>query len=746
MSTIKISELLTKEPEATDFSVIADIDGKAYKTKNASINDRNKTLSTLGFLRTPSTFDFSTQLVPELEPTKYANYIFEIGYNYDLGGQTITLPDNLVLDFKGGKFSNGTITGNKTKIKSGLQQIFNTDVTLNGTWDVKEVSAEWFGAKTDATDAVPAIQKAMDFAYDKNIPKVTVSNKFSYKSQLTIRQGVTLDGGGYKFGARFWGSGLFTGWQYSKDGSVMSIEWGSGAGSSDDYTKAAIIMESGSAIRGISAYYPNQTMTGAIVSGITTPVEYAPFIAPEYRAGSGVTDAATEDVLVEYVNFGNAYVGFDARRDTSQVKIMNCNGYPLFRGIRLGSTVDNDIIQNIHFARLNVYRGGITNYEGILNFVNTQAKGVEIGRSSWGNFNNIFCFGYRNTIYGYYQDATSQPESSRSGGVQTGTFTGIGGDLCKYVAEFENLDQDGNVISGETHWGVNIEVLGTPAAETAGRTTPPTLGNTAVLRWKTSNAAGGNRWFNADIRCHSGDGWIAYVEGSRGGKLKVDGYQWNKLGGATYKAGVYLKDTEHTKIMPGSFFDCQGTANNVAVHIVSGNKFTSVNDIDVVDYTSTGAGVLIDDNFNSNYVISLNRGNPDGANSTGEFIIDNQQNEKAIITNNIDPNNSYILGDSDVNADGLLTIPSQGENVGNLYRYQGTSTIKGIAGDRRGREVKLTFTNTCTIFHTATSPITTVEKIYLPDGVNLTVGAFDMLHLVSDNAGWITTSYSKNRV
>ena len=115
-------------------------------------------------------------------------------------------------------------------------------------------------------------------------------------------------------------------------------------------------------------------------------------------------------------------------------------------------------------------------------------------------------------------------------------------------------------------------MLATPAGETAGRGTPPTLGDTAAFRWKTHNGAGGNRWFNADIRAHSAAKWVAFVDGARGGKLKVDAFEWNTTGGTTYKAAVVLQNTEHTKVMQGSFFDCQGTANNVAVHVKSSNK------------------------------------------------------------------------------------------------------------------------------------------------------------------------------
>lgn len=86
------------------------------------------------------------------------NVIYKITKDIDLEGNTLTIPAGCTLDFQGGSFTNGTIVGNNTKIKAGLQKIFNMDITLNGTWDVLESYPEWFGAKrdgiTDDTDAI----------------------------------------------------------------------------------------------------------------------------------------------------------------------------------------------------------------------------------------------------------------------------------------------------------------------------------------------------------------------------------------------------------------------------------------------------------------------------------------------------------------------------------------------------------------------------------------------------------------
>lgn len=59
-----------------------------------------------------------------------ANTIYVIQYDYDLKGETLTIPENSVLNFIGGAIGNGTIIGNKTKVIN-----LNVDrIILSGTW------------------------------------------------------------------------------------------------------------------------------------------------------------------------------------------------------------------------------------------------------------------------------------------------------------------------------------------------------------------------------------------------------------------------------------------------------------------------------------------------------------------------------------------------------------------------------------------------------------------------------------
>ena len=85
-----------------------------------------------------------------VEQVTQENFIYEIRYDFDLGGNTIpfTIPENCVLKFNGGSLNNGTMEGNNTSIGYTSGIIFY-GMTLLGTWDVPVVSMSFFDFSED---------------------------------------------------------------------------------------------------------------------------------------------------------------------------------------------------------------------------------------------------------------------------------------------------------------------------------------------------------------------------------------------------------------------------------------------------------------------------------------------------------------------------------------------------------------------------------------------------------------------
>jgi hypothetical protein len=85
-----------------------------------------------------------------------------------------------------------TITGTNTKIDAGIYQIFDLSLggAIGGTWDIKEVYPEWFGAVGDSvTDDTTAIQYTIN-----NFTSISFLEKTYVTTGLTINKNFTIHG------------------------------------------------------------------------------------------------------------------------------------------------------------------------------------------------------------------------------------------------------------------------------------------------------------------------------------------------------------------------------------------------------------------------------------------------------------------------------------------------------------------------------------------------------------------------
>lgn len=71
------------------------------------------------------------------------NTVYVIQYDYDLNGQTITIPQNCILLFEGGSLSNGDVVGNNTKINTEDIKIFE-NIILDGSF-INKIDVRMYG-------------------------------------------------------------------------------------------------------------------------------------------------------------------------------------------------------------------------------------------------------------------------------------------------------------------------------------------------------------------------------------------------------------------------------------------------------------------------------------------------------------------------------------------------------------------------------------------------------------------------
>lgn len=78
------------------------------------------------------------------EQVTAANTIYEIRYDFDLNGGSVTIPAGCVLMFKGGALTNGTVIGQNTRIEGDKTGIFGETLNPSGSWLIGEINSRMF--------------------------------------------------------------------------------------------------------------------------------------------------------------------------------------------------------------------------------------------------------------------------------------------------------------------------------------------------------------------------------------------------------------------------------------------------------------------------------------------------------------------------------------------------------------------------------------------------------------------------
>ena len=116
-----------------------------------------------------------------------SNTVYEIRYDFNLNGQTVTIPEGCVLQFEGGRFYNGNINGINTSIKGDIE-IFSS-IKFEGTYLVSKSYTEWFDSNMALSDIIKQCLNISDY--------IVLSRSSFYDEVLTISKDCILDLSGH---------------------------------------------------------------------------------------------------------------------------------------------------------------------------------------------------------------------------------------------------------------------------------------------------------------------------------------------------------------------------------------------------------------------------------------------------------------------------------------------------------------------------------------------------------------------
>ncbi len=120
---------------------------------------------------------------------------YVITESINLKNTTVRLPQDAILHFEGGCFSNGELIGNNATIDAGRYVIFQS-ISLSGTWTIDGIPVEWFGASPNNSnnDCSPAINLAISVGKRIGTPVLLGSGIYYTRSTIDIPETGTIIG------------------------------------------------------------------------------------------------------------------------------------------------------------------------------------------------------------------------------------------------------------------------------------------------------------------------------------------------------------------------------------------------------------------------------------------------------------------------------------------------------------------------------------------------------------------------
>lgn len=124
------------------------------------------------------------------------NTIYEVRYNFDMNGETLSVPDNCVLKFEGGSIANGTINGT-FEVRTSKNGILFNNVSVGFKITNHTIESEWFGEISESVDSSIAINKSLSAAQSTNVVRFP-RRSFTVANPIVVSSTRTIDGRNYK--------------------------------------------------------------------------------------------------------------------------------------------------------------------------------------------------------------------------------------------------------------------------------------------------------------------------------------------------------------------------------------------------------------------------------------------------------------------------------------------------------------------------------------------------------------------
>ncbi len=320
--------------------------------------------------------------------------------------------------------------------------------SVNSICHAANVNPADHGLKGDGqSDDTTALQAALNKAGETGGGIVQLpAGQFRLDGTLTVPTGVTLQG-------------VWQAPHYSSPEVGTALLAYAGRGQEDG--PPLIMLESNSTIRGVTIYYPEQTVD-----------DIQPY--PWTIQGRGTHLNVSEVTLL------NPYKGIDFGTYPHEMHyIRNVYGIPLKVGVSLDKCTDIGRVENVHFNPNSWTRSNTptapTGDQGrkLVEYLQANLIAFEIGRSDWEYMLNTFVWGCR---VGYRFYASER-------GPTNGNFLGIAADWAVSPLLIEQTQAPGLLIT-------NGEFVGSPACEAVVKVMPS---HTGVLQLSNCSFWGPHR-------------------------------------------------------------------------------------------------------------------------------------------------------------------------------------------------------------------------------------------------------------